>query len=69
VISEPNTSLSHVVQVRFANDASELPLAEWGLTPVVFAPGESVVTLPDARRFRYAMVFGRRDVEKVEVVR
>lgn len=69
VTMEPNTSVSQVVELRFANAASELPLVEWGLRPVVFAPGESVVTIPDARRFRYVMVFGRLDVQRVDVVR
>lgn len=64
-----NTGTSEVVQLRFANNASELPLIEWGLRPVVFAPGERVITIPESRRFRYVMVFGRTEAERVEVVR
>jgi hypothetical protein len=52
-------SISRAVNVRYANVRSELGLIETSLRPVVFAPGETVVTLPEPRNFRYVMVFGR----------
>jgi hypothetical protein len=50
---------STALRVRFANDEKELSYVEWNLRPIVFAPEETVVTLPESRSFRYAMVFGR----------
>lgn len=59
---------SRAVMVRYANARQELPLIEWNLRPVVFAPGERVVEIPESNEnFRYAMVFAT-DVS-VEVVR
>jgi len=59
---------SRAVMVRYANARHELPLVEWNLRPVVFAPGERVVEIPEENpNFRYAMIFAR-DVT-VEVVR
>lgn len=59
---------SRAVMVRYANARQELPLVEWSLRPVVFAPGERVVEIPETNEnFRYAMVFAT-DVS-VEVVR
>jgi hypothetical protein len=51
---------SRVVLVRYANTEDELPLIEWNLRPVVFAPGEVVVeTAETNENFRYAMVFAK----------
>ena len=50
---------SRLVRVRFANTREELDLVEWNLRPIVIAPGETVVTTPEAHSFRYVMVFGR----------
>jgi hypothetical protein len=58
---------SRAVMVRYANARDELPLVEWTLRPVVFAPGETVVEIPESASFRYVMVFAK-DV-RVEVVR
>lgn len=58
---------SQAINVRLANHREELLRAEWSLRPVVFAPGESVVTMPEEYSFRYVMVFGWKDVE-VEVI-
>ncbi|MEO8378876.1 MAG: hypothetical protein ABI779_04350 [Acidobacteriota bacterium] len=52
-------AFSRVVQVRFANDASELGSAEANLRPIVFAPGEVEVTTPEEHDFRYVMAFAR----------
>jgi hypothetical protein len=58
---------SQAIPVRLANHREELARAEWTLRPVVFAPGESVVTMPESYQFRYVMVFGWKDV-RAEVV-
>ncbi|HEX7828794.1 MAG TPA: hypothetical protein VF787_04030 [Thermoanaerobaculia bacterium] len=61
-------AFSRAVMVRYANARQELPLVEWALRPVVFAPGERVVEIPETNdNFRYVMVFAK-DV-RVEVVR
>ncbi|MGN6185617.1 MAG: hypothetical protein ACTHQM_18415, partial [Thermoanaerobaculia bacterium] len=60
-------AFSRAVMVRYANVRDELPLIEWTLRPVVFAPGERVVEIPESASFRYVMVFAK-DV-RVEVVR
>jgi hypothetical protein len=57
---------SRLVQVRFANDRSELGLLELNPRAIVFAPGETEVTTPEENSFRYAVAFAP-DV-KVEVV-
>ena len=57
---------SRLVQVRFANDPSELGLLELNPRAIVFAPGETVVTTPEEHQFRYAVAFAP-DV-KIEVV-
>lgn len=67
IASSPMAAESRVIQVRLANDASELDQISWNFRPVVFAPGETVVTTPESHHFRYAVVFAR-DV-RVEVVR
>lgn len=64
---ERERAFSRVVQVRFANDRSELGYPERNLRPIVFAPGEREVTTPEEHSFRYVMAFGR-DV-RVEVVK
>lgn len=48
---------SRALHVRLANHADELPRAEQNLRRVVFAPGETSVTLIDPASFRYVMVF------------
>lgn len=67
VTLEQDSGFSRLVQIRFANQRSELEVLEWNLRPVVFAPGEREVSIPEAHHFRYAMAFGR-DV-KVDVLR
>jgi hypothetical protein len=59
LIADADRAVSKVVYVRFAFDRSELRFPEWNLRPVVFAPGESVITTPEVHDFRYAMVFGK----------
>ncbi len=59
LIDHADRAVSEVVWVRFAFDRSELRFPEWNLRPVVFAPGESVVTTPEIHDFRYAMLFGK----------
>jgi hypothetical protein len=59
LIDTGNRPASEVVQIRFAFARPELKLAEWNLRPMVFAPGEHVLTTPEVHDFRYAMVFGR----------
>jgi hypothetical protein len=56
---ERNHFTSRLVYVRFAFARQELGYVEWNLRPIVFAPGEMTVTTPEARDFRYAMVFAR----------
>jgi hypothetical protein len=50
---------SRTVNLRFANTRDELVLLERNLRPLVFAPGERVVTTSEEHTFRYLMVFGR----------
>ena len=50
---------SRTVFVRFAFARHELGFVEWNLRPIVFAPGEMTVTIPEAHELRYAMVFAR----------
>lgn len=59
LVDDSDRAVSKVVNVRFAFDRSELGLAEWNLRPVVFAPGERIITTPEAHDFRYLMVFGK----------
>lgn len=59
---------SRTVNLRFANARDELELLERNLRPIVFAPGERVVTTPEEHTFRYLMVFGRGTVT-AEVLR
>jgi hypothetical protein len=53
-----DSNASRAVQVRFANDRSELMTIEGDVEPVVFAPGERSIIDPEVRRFRYVMVYG-----------
>ena len=55
--------VSRAVNLRFANSRDELELLERNLRPVVFAPGEHLVTIPEKHSFRYLMVFGRGAVD------
>jgi hypothetical protein len=48
---------SRLVQVRFANDRSELGLLELNPRAIVLAPGETEVTTPEEHLFRYAVAF------------
>ncbi|HEX6100171.1 MAG TPA: hypothetical protein VF432_27910 [Thermoanaerobaculia bacterium] len=57
---------SRLVQVRFANDPSELGLLELNPRAIVFAPGETEITTPEEHHFRYAVAFAP-DV-KIELV-
>jgi hypothetical protein len=59
LIDDHDRPAGELVSVRFAFDRSELKLAEWNLRPIVFAPGEHVVTTPEVHDFRYVMVFGK----------
>lgn len=67
LIADSNRIISQLVNVRFANVREELGTVEWSLRPVVFAPGESVVTTPEPYDFRYAMIFARN--VRAEVVK
>jgi len=49
---------AHAVNVRFANERSELFSVEGEVEPFVFAAGERTITDPVERRFRYVMVYG-----------
>lgn len=57
---------SRLVQVRFANDRSELGLLELNPRAIVFAAGETEVTTPEEHTFRYVVAFAP-DV-KIEVL-
>jgi len=59
LIDPHDRAVSEVVQIRFAFARPELKFPEWNLRPIVFAPGEQVVTTPEVHDFRYAMVYGR----------
>jgi hypothetical protein len=59
LVAEQEKGLSRIVNLRFANVRNELGLIEWNLRPVVIAPGETVVTTPEAHSFRYVMVIAR----------
>jgi len=48
----------HAINVRFANQRSELQSLEGEIEPFVFAAGERTITDPVERRFRYVMVYG-----------
>jgi hypothetical protein len=56
---ESPSAVSRAVNVRFANAREELGLIEWKMRPIVFAPGERVVTTPESHDFRYMLVFAK----------
>jgi hypothetical protein len=58
-----------VVKVRYANDAGELKLLEVTPESFVVAPGESSVTDPQGRRFRYMLVYGCCNQASAEAIR
>lgn len=64
----PNRAASQLVNVRFANVREELGLVDWGVRPLILAPGEAVITTPESHAFRYVMVFNKKEAS-VEVVR
>lgn len=49
---------AHAIDVRFANERSELLEIEGPVEPFVFAAGEQTIVDPVERRFRYVMVYG-----------
>jgi len=53
-----DSNASRPVNIRFANERSELTAIEGDIEPVVFAPGERSIIDPEVRRFRYVMVYG-----------
>lgn len=53
-----DSNVSRAVQMRFANERSELMTIEGNVQPVVFAPGERAIIDPQVRRFRYVMIYG-----------
>jgi len=53
-----DSNASRAVNVRFANERSELMTIEGPVEPVVFAPGERTIIDPVVRRFRYVMIYG-----------
>ena len=53
-----DSSVARAIQVRFANDRSELIAVEGPVEPFVFASGERSIIDPQERRFRYVMVYG-----------
>ncbi len=55
-----DNGVSRSVQVRFANDVSELRTVEGPVETFVFAAGERTVTDPRERQFRYVMVYGNQ---------
>ena len=59
LIADQTRGVSRSINVRFAYARDELGLIEWNLRPIVIAPGEQVVTTPEAHDFRYLLVFGR----------
>ena len=50
--------VARAIQVRFANDRSELIAVEGPVERFVFAAGEKTITDPEKRSFRYVMVYG-----------
>lgn len=59
VAIERPRAFSRLVQLRFANAASELAPLDGNLRPVVLAPGEMEVTTPEEHSFRYVLAFAR----------
>ena len=58
ISSSRGTPLPWVVRVRTANAPEELRALEAPNLPFVFAPGETSVTDPEERVFRYVIVYG-----------
>ena len=52
------STFAHAVNVRFANERSELYAIEGPVEQFVFAEGERTIVDPVERRFRYVMVYG-----------
>ena len=52
------SGVAHAINVRFANEQSELFAVEGNVEPFVFAAGEQTIVDPVERRFRYVMVYG-----------
>ena len=52
------STVAHVVNVRFANERSELYEIDGPVEQFVFAEGERTIVDPVERRFRYVMVYG-----------
>jgi hypothetical protein len=63
----PNRAGSQLVNVRYANVREELGLVDWGLRPLILAPGEGEITTPESREFRYVMVFNKKEVSATVV--
>jgi hypothetical protein len=53
-----DSGVARAIDVRFANDRSELLAIEGPVEQFVFAPGEMTITDPEQRSFRYVMVYG-----------
>jgi hypothetical protein len=51
------SNVARAIDVRFANDRSELLAVEGPVEQFVFAPGEMTITDPEQRSFRYVMVY------------
>lgn len=60
-------NVAHNVNVRFSNSRADLLSIEGSVDPFVFAAGERTVVDPEAREFRYVMVYGSE--ASVDVVR
>lgn len=54
----PAATAPRVVNVRFRNERSDLAVIEGDVVPFVFAAGETMVTDPQVREFRYVTVYG-----------
>ncbi len=59
------SGVAHAINVRFANDRSELFDIDGPVEPFVFAAGEQTIVDPVERRFRYVMVYGSEATAEV----
>ena len=59
------SSVAHAINVRFANERSELFAVEGPVEQFVFAAGERTIIDPVERRFRYVMVYGSEATAEV----
>jgi len=59
------SEVAHDIDIRFANERSELFEVEGPVEPFVFAAGEQTITDPVERRFRYVMVYGSEATAEV----